>query len=183
MTTRELPDKIKQLDVLAGQDIAGSLVKDSIYNFSYAEDAPNQPVVGLFMPRTSLSYQDAALFPVMDQNLPEGYLFQRIREMFPKQALTPMHLLALAGSKTKTYPLTDEMIQFGTQVCGVTRPLEVLERIAQALLETLQEYKTDTRIPDGLIVQMGAAWEKGMPSRTRGTSLVASVGEGTANQV
>ena len=98
MTTRELPDKIKQLDVLVDQGIAGSLVKDSIYNFSYAEDAPDKPAVGLFMPRTALAYQDAALFPVMDQNLPEGYLFQRIREMFPKQALTPMHLLALAGT-------------------------------------------------------------------------------------
>ena len=74
MTTRELPDKIKQLDVLVDQGIAGSLVKDSIYNFSYAEDAPDKPAVGLFMPRTALAYQDAALFPVMDQNLPEGYL-------------------------------------------------------------------------------------------------------------
>ena len=409
MTTRELPDKIKQLNVLVGQDIEGSLVKDSIYNFSYAEDAPSRPAVGLFMPRASMSYQDAALFPVMDQNLPEGYLFQRIREMFPKQALTPMHLLALAGtngigrlgflqkgqqltkmqavsreqllrarpdeglfdelvqaylgigtgiagmqpkimvpdratvpvpnlivktgsaaypglaaneflcmtaakragidvpafdlsddgtmmildrfdlledgtrlgfedvaalmglqvhdklsdrkyhgsyeliaevfrtinlsaadlekffaqvafsamvrngdghlknfgvlytsaadvrlspmfdvittsiyqyerypggpsmedntmalklfrgkrSKTKTYPLPEEIIQFGTQVCGVTRPQEVVDRIAQALLETQYEYKTDTRIPDGLIAQMGAAWESGMPGRTR----------------
>lgn len=419
MTTHELPDKIKQLDVLVGQDIAGSLVKDSIYNFSYAEDAPDKPAVGLFMPRTSLSYQDAALFPVMDQNLPEGYLFQRIRELFPKQALTPMHLLALAGtngigrlgflqkgqqptkmqavsreqllrahpdqglfdelvhaylgigtgiagmqpkimvpdratvpvpnlivktgspaypglaaneflcmtaaeragikvpafdlsddgsmmildrfdlredgtrlgfedvaalmglqvhdklsdrkyhgsyemiaevfrtinlpaadleaffaqvafsamvrngdghlknfgvlytsgtdvrlspmfdvittsiyqyerypggpsmedntmalklfrgkrSNTKTYPLPIELIQFGTQVCGVTRSLEVLERIAQALLETLQEHKTDSRIPAGLIAQMGEAWEKGMPSRARGASVAAPTGE------
>ena len=414
MTTRELPDKVKQLDVLVDQGIVGSLVKDSIYNFSYAEDAPDKPAVGLFMPRTALAYQDAALFPVMDQNLPEGYLFQRIREMFPKQALTPMHLLALAGtngigrlgflqkgqqpttmqtvsreqllrahpdeglfdalvqaylgigtgiagmqpkimvpdratvpvpnlivktgspaypglaaneflcmtaakkagidvpsfdlsddgsmmivdrfdlqqdgtrlgfedvaalmglqvhdklsdrkyhgsyeliaevfrtinlsaadlasffaqvafsamvrngdghlknfgvlytsahdvhlspmfdvvttaiyqyerypngpsmedntmalklfrgkrSKTKTYPLTDEMVQFGTQVCGVTRPLEVLERIAQALLETLQEYKTDTRIPDGLIAQMAAAWDKGMPCKPTAVSKI-----------
>ncbi len=41
--------------------------------------------------------QSNALFPVMDQNLPEGYLFQRIRESYPKQPLTAMHLLALAG--------------------------------------------------------------------------------------
>jgi serine/threonine-protein kinase HipA len=409
MTARDLPEKIKQLDVLVGKDVVGSLVKDSIYNFSYAEDAPDKADVGLFMPRTSLSYQDAALFPVMDQNLPEGYLFQRIREMFPKQALTPMHLLALAGangigrlgfvqkgqppsqmqtvsreqllharpdeglfdtlvhaylgvgtgiagmqpkimvperatvpvpnlivktgsaaypglaaneflcltaakkagidvpafelsddgsmvildrfdllddgtrlgfedvaammglqvhdklsdrkyhgsyemiaevlrtinlpaadleaffaqvafsamvrngdghlknfgvlytsaadvrlspmfdvittsiyqyerypggpsmedntmalklfrgkrSQTKTYPLTSELVQFGTQACGVTRPLEVLERIAQAMLETREKYKTDARIPKGLIAQMGAAWDKGMPSRVR----------------
>ena len=73
-------------------------------------------------------------------------------------------------SKTKTYPLTDEMLQFGTQVCGVTRPLEVLERIAEALLETLQEFKTDRRIPDGLIAQMAAAWEKGMPCKPTAVS-------------
>jgi len=406
MTMRELPDKIKLLDVLVGQEAAGSLVKDAIYHFSYAEDAPSKPAVGLFMPRSALAYQDGALFPVMDQNLPEGYLFQRIREMFPKQALTPMHLLALAGtngigrlgflqkgqqpaqmqpvsreqllrahpdeglfdelvraylgtgtgiagmqpkimvpdratvpvpnlivktgspaypglaaneflcmtaakragikvpafdlsddgsmmildrfdlredgtrlgfedvaalmglqvhdklsdrkyhgsyesiaevfrtinlpaadleaffaqvafsamvrngdghlknfgvlysstadvqlapmfdvvttsiyryerypggpemedntmalklfrgkrSKTKTYPLTEELVQFGSQVCGVTRPRDVLERIAEALLETLRDYKTDTRIPEGLTALLGAAWAKGMPS-------------------
>ena len=425
MTTIELPAKLKQLDVLVGQDTAGSLAKDSIYHFSYAEDALNKPAVGLFMPRTTLAYQDAALFPVMDQNLPEGYLFQRIREMFPKQALTPMHLLALAGtngigrlgflqkgqlptkmqivsreqllrahpnedlfdelvraylgtgtgiagmqpkimvpdratvpvpnlivktgspaypglaaneflcmtaakragikvpdfdlsddgtmmildrfdlradgsrlgfedvaalmglqvhdklsdrkyfgsyeviaqvfrtinlpaadleeffaqvafsamvrngdghlknfgvlytsgadvrlspmfdvittsiyqyerypggpsmedntmalklfrgkrSKSKTYPLTNEMIQFGTQVCGVTRPLQVLERIAQALLETLREHKTDTRIPAGLISKMGSAWERGMPTRERGAILVTPAQEDTAREV
>jgi serine/threonine-protein kinase HipA len=33
----------------------------------------------------------------MDQNLPEGDLFMRIRELFPKQPMTPMHLLALVG--------------------------------------------------------------------------------------
>lgn len=406
MTMRELPDKIKLLDVLVGQEAAGSLVKDATYHFSYAEDAPSKPAAGLFMPRSALAYQDGALFPVMDQNLPEGYLFQRIREMFPKQALTPMHLLALAGtngigrlgflqkgqqpaqmqpvsreqllrahpdeglfdelvraylgtgtgiagmqpkimvpdratvpvpnlivktgspaypglaaneflcmtaakragikvpafdlsddgsmmildrfdlredgtrlgfedvaalmglqvhdklsdrkyhgsyesiaevfrtinlpaadleaffaqvafsamvrngdghlknfgvlytsaadvqlapmfdvvttsiyryerypggpemedntmalklfrgkrSKTKTYPLTEELVQFGSQVCGVTRPRDVLERIAEALLETLRDYKTDTRIPDGLTAQLGTAWAKGMPS-------------------
>lgn len=410
MTTPELPEKLKLLDVLVGEERAGSLVKDAIYHFSYAEDAPGKPSVGLFMPRSALAYQDGALFPVMDQNLPEGYLFQRIREMFPKQALTPMHLLALAGangigrlgflqkgqqpakmqpvsreqllrahpdeglfdelvraylgtgtgiagmqpkimvpdratvpvpnlivktgssaypglaaneflcmtaakraginvpafdlsddgsmmildrfdlredgtrlgfedvaalmglqvhdklsdrkyhgsyesiaevfrtinlpaadleaffaqvafsamvrngdghlknfgvlytsaadvrlapmfdvvttsiyryerypggpemedntmalklfrgkrSKTRTYPLTEELVQFGTQVCGVTRPREVLERIAEALLETLRVYQADTRIPEGLAAQLGIAWEKGMPG-TRAT--------------
>ncbi|MEP6824731.1 MAG: type II toxin-antitoxin system HipA family toxin, partial [Ramlibacter sp.] len=98
MTLRDLPEKIKQLDVLVGQGIEGSLTRDSQYSFTYAQDAPGRPVVGLFMPRTSLVYQDGGLFPVMDQNLPEGFLFQRIRDMFPKQALTSMHLLALAGA-------------------------------------------------------------------------------------
>ena len=34
----------------------------------------------------------------MDMNLPEGYLFMQIREFFPKQTITPMHLLALMGN-------------------------------------------------------------------------------------
>lgn len=34
----------------------------------------------------------------MDMNLPEGYLFQQICEFFPKQTITPMHLLALMGN-------------------------------------------------------------------------------------
>ena len=34
----------------------------------------------------------------MDQNLPEGDLMIRIRELFPKQPLTAMHLLALIGA-------------------------------------------------------------------------------------
>ena len=48
-------------------------------------------------PRDRLTWQDGDLFPPMDQNLPEGDLFMKIREMFPKQPMTPMHLLALIG--------------------------------------------------------------------------------------
>ncbi len=44
-----------------------------------------------------LTWQDSALFAPIDQNLPEGDLYARIRELFPKQPLTPMHLLALVG--------------------------------------------------------------------------------------
>ena len=98
MAMGELPDKIRQLDVHIGTDLAGGLVRDSVYGFTYAKDESEAPPIGLFMPRSRLAYQDGALFPVMDQNLPEGFLFERLRELFPKQGLTPMHLLALAGS-------------------------------------------------------------------------------------
>ena len=58
-----------------------------------------QPAVALLMPArdTRLTWQDGDLFPSMDQNLPEGDLFMRIRALFPKQPTTPMHLLALIG--------------------------------------------------------------------------------------
>jgi len=94
----DLPAKIRQLDVLVGGGVEGSLVRDSTYGLTYAKDDLSAPAIGLFMPRTAMSYSDGALFPVMDQNLPEGYLFQRLVEMFPKQPLTDMHLLALTGA-------------------------------------------------------------------------------------
>ena len=49
-------------------------------------------------PTQQLTWQDGDLFAPMDQNLPEGDLFMRIRAMYPKQPMTPMHLLALIGS-------------------------------------------------------------------------------------
>jgi len=49
------------------------------------------------MPPTRPTYQDGDLFAVMDQNLPEGDLYLRLRAMFPKQQLTQMHLLAVVG--------------------------------------------------------------------------------------
>jgi serine/threonine-protein kinase HipA len=54
-------------------------------------------MASLLLPRTKILYQDGDLFPSMDMNLPEGYLFQRLVELHPKMPLTKMHLLALMG--------------------------------------------------------------------------------------
>ena len=48
-------------------------------------------------PQRQLTWQDGDLFAPMDQNLPEGELFMQIRARYPKQPMTPMHLLALVG--------------------------------------------------------------------------------------
>ena len=94
-----LPDRIRRLDVSIGDmDLAGTLLKTSTYEFRYLEPDPGQAAVALLMPASErLTWQDGDLFPPMDQNLPEGDLFMKIRTMFPKQAMTPMHLLALVG--------------------------------------------------------------------------------------
>ena len=92
-----LPEKVRLLDVHIGGERQGELVQQSQLLFKYLRDDPAQPEVGLLMPPVRLLYQSNNLFPVMDQNLPEGYLFERIREAFPKQPLTAMHLLALIG--------------------------------------------------------------------------------------
>ncbi|MGE4242726.1 type II toxin-antitoxin system HipA family toxin [Ramlibacter sp.] len=94
-----LPEKLRLLDVSIGNARgAGQLVKTSVYEFRYLAPEPGQSPVALLMPPAeSLTWRDGDLFAPMDQNLPEGDLFMKIREMFPKQPLTPMHLLALVG--------------------------------------------------------------------------------------
>ena len=94
-----LPEKIRALTVSIGDaEQAGQLLKTSTYEFRYLDPAPELPAVALLMsPRESLTWQDGDLFAPMDQNLPEGELFMKIRELFPKQPMTPMHLLALIG--------------------------------------------------------------------------------------
>lgn len=94
-----LPERVRALDVsIGGESHAGQLLKASTYEFRYLRSAPDQACVALLMPaRERLTWQEGDLFAPMDQNLPEGDLFMRIRQMFPKQSLTPMHLLALVG--------------------------------------------------------------------------------------
>ena len=94
-----LPEKIPLLEVAIGDNLgAGQLLRTSIYEFRYLSPAQHQPSVALLMPAsTRLTWRDGDLFPSMDQNLPEGDLFMRIRALFPKQPPTPMHLLALIG--------------------------------------------------------------------------------------
>lgn len=93
-----LPEKIKLLDVTIGGHGRGQLLRQSQFEFRYLEDQPDQLALGLLMPPSAMTYADGDLFPVMDQNLPEGDLFLRLRAMFPKQPLTAMHLLALIGA-------------------------------------------------------------------------------------
>ena len=96
-----LPEKIRLLDVSIGEAVhAGHLLRTLTYEFRYLSPEPEQPTVALLMPPGErLIWQDGDLFPPMDQNLPEGDLFLRIRALFPKQPMTPMHMLALVGRK------------------------------------------------------------------------------------
>lgn len=95
-----LPSKVKHLQVQVHGLLLGDLLRHSVYEFRYSPVfAANtvQPWVSLLMPPSMPTYQDGDLFPVMDQNLPEGDLYLRLRQLYPKQPLSPMHLLALVG--------------------------------------------------------------------------------------
>jgi len=93
----QLPEKIRSLNVSIDGMASGQLLRHSVYEYRYLKPEPDQWSVALQMPARQPTWQAGDLFPSMDQNLPEGDLFMRLRAMFPKQSLTPMHLLALAG--------------------------------------------------------------------------------------
>lgn len=98
VTMLMLPERIRLLDVAVNGGHSGRLAQASTFTFDYSRDDPLQPAVSLFMPPSILHFDGGnASFPAMDMNLPEGYLFRQIREFFPKQTITPMHLLALMG--------------------------------------------------------------------------------------
>jgi serine/threonine-protein kinase HipA len=94
----ELPQRIKRLGVTIAATHEADLVHESTYVLSYLSDQPDKPAASLLLPRSKILYQDGDLFPSMDMNLPEGYLFQRLVDLHPKMPLTKMHLLALMGS-------------------------------------------------------------------------------------
>jgi serine/threonine-protein kinase HipA len=93
-TALGLPERIKRLTVTVDSRRAGELLRESRYGFWYGE-VEARDAISLTMPTTQTEWADGDLFPVMDMNLPEGYLFQRIVERSGKIALTKMHLLAL----------------------------------------------------------------------------------------
>lgn len=90
------PEKIRELSIsVAGQPTA-ALLKRSVFQLIY--EATAQRCVGLGLPPSERVFQEGDLFSALDMNLPEGYLFDRILDRYPKFALSKMHLLALMGS-------------------------------------------------------------------------------------
>jgi serine/threonine-protein kinase HipA len=97
MGTPGLPERIKRLDVTLSGTVAGELIRESTYVFRYTRDDEAQPAVSLLLPVNRALHEDGDLFPSMEMNLPEGFLFQQIIEWFRKAQITKMHLLALMG--------------------------------------------------------------------------------------
>ncbi|MGY0634045.1 type II toxin-antitoxin system HipA family toxin [Luteimonas sp. A478] len=97
MAADSIPEQIRLLELDVAGELSGQLLRQSGYEYRYLNPVEDQPSVGLLMPPTRLTWRDGDLFPVMDQNLPEGDLFNRLRQQFPKQAMTAMRLLAMIG--------------------------------------------------------------------------------------
>jgi len=74
-----------------------------------------------------------------------------------------MALKLFAGKgRSKSYPTTEELLVFGSKVCGVSDPQSFLNRIAAGMAQALRDAETDARIPVDLLPKMRDAWATGM---------------------
>jgi len=63
---------------------------------------------------------------------------------------------------SRAYPTTDELLAFGRSVCGVSNPRAVVERIAQAMRETLQAARSDERVDKSVLAKLQDPWQSGI---------------------
>jgi serine/threonine-protein kinase HipA len=85
-----------------------------------------------------------------------------------------MALKLRRSDKRKTYPLPQELIDFGRDACGVARPHEFIEKAAESMLATLSEARQDDRIPGVLVDRIEKAWEHGFSLAKEITSKAKS---------
>lgn len=97
---------------------------------------------------------DVHLSPMFDVVTTAVYRYQRY-DGGPELEDKTMALKLFAGkNQTKTYPVKEELMRFGRDICGVKYPEQIVDRIAQSMQETMQIAKSDDRIPTTLLQQM-----------------------------
>ena len=89
--------RIGQITIKVAGDVAGLLEKKTQFEFTYHSDA--QFPVAVSMPIENRFYQDGALFPIFEMNIPEGFIRHRITEKLRKHIqVDEMLFLALQGN-------------------------------------------------------------------------------------
>jgi serine/threonine-protein kinase HipA len=108
------------------------------------------------------STEDAWLAPMFDVVTTTIYRYTQYPGG-PELEDRTLALKLFAGRhRTKAYPTTEELVDFGRRICGVAQPAAVLERIAAAMHKTLHDAKGDTRVGTALLQRMAQAWEEGV---------------------
>ncbi len=108
------------------------------------------------------SATDAWLAPMFDVVTTTIYRYTRF-DGGPELEDRTMALKLLRGRhQTRAYPATEELMAFGRRVCGIAKPEVVIQRIAQAMSETLEQTKNDERIASTLRSAISTAWETGL---------------------
>ena len=74
--------RIRRINISVSGEVAGLLEKSTRFEFSYHSDG-RFPVAAA-MPLEKRFYQNGALFPIFEMNIPEGYIRYRITEKLRK---------------------------------------------------------------------------------------------------
>jgi serine/threonine-protein kinase HipA len=89
--------RIGQITIQVAGEVAGLLQKKTQFEFSYHSDALTP--IAVSMPIENRFYQDGALFPIFEMNIPEGFIRHRITERLRKHIqVDEMLFLALQGN-------------------------------------------------------------------------------------
>ncbi|MBE9526713.1 MAG: type II toxin-antitoxin system HipA family toxin [Proteobacteria bacterium] len=89
--------RIQHIDIKVAGQPAGSLNKNSQFEFTYHSDASNS--ISVTMPLSTRHYQSGSLFPIFEMNIPEGYVRYRITERLRKRIkVDDMLFLSLQGA-------------------------------------------------------------------------------------
>jgi len=89
--------RIRRINIKVADEVAGLLQKNARFEFTYHSDA--QFPVAVAMPLERRSYQNGALFPIFEMNIPEGYVRHRITEKLRKHIqVDDLLFLALQGN-------------------------------------------------------------------------------------
>ena len=118
---------------------------------------------GILVPRRG----PPRLSPVFDVATTAIYTHRRYERDAQWTDVTMALKLFAGKDRTRDYPTAAELLRFGTEVCGVVRPRTVLERIAEAMQQTLAEANGDARIPASLLSRMGVVWRDGLQLAAR----------------
>ncbi|MFK5913017.1 MAG: type II toxin-antitoxin system HipA family toxin [Woeseiaceae bacterium] len=89
--------RIQNVNIKIAGHPAGTLNKNSQFEFTYHSDAKSP--ISVTMPLSTRHYQNGALFPIFEMNIPEGYIRHRITEQLRKHIkVDEMLFLSLQGT-------------------------------------------------------------------------------------
>nr|WP_298724298.1 type II toxin-antitoxin system HipA family toxin [uncultured Steroidobacter sp.] len=88
-----------------------------------------------------------------------------------------MALKLFSGAKTRLYPTREQLLEFARTVCMVSRPEEVIERIATAMSETLDAHRP--RLAHEYGARLVEEWEGGRLAVSPARSYSAHPSRGT----
>ena len=73
-----------------------------------------------------------------------------------------MALKLRRGKGKKDYPMLEELVRFGNDVCRHQDAASVVERVRGAMSQVLQAHLGDERLPKQMLKLLGAEWEASM---------------------